>query len=274
MKRTLPTRKIVLWTSACFFCVAPGHASDDAQTVKGLVDQILKGQSTSGQYAAATSKPGPPQSTAPTPERCPEPTAVDLFEHQIAFERTEEGGTLNGLSVIHANVWERGTTAAFDVREPLPEYATKVRMVYLFDKDGLGDGGGCPAEQDWVECVEKFAGGGAAESVVRTCTTTIDIRAIPAWAPSPDDLVKRRLTDQLRSEIESKWRGVQEIVIRDFNLSDPQITMYLKMPDGESFHGCALHALREPHCDGWHLFGQTPLSSLRKWVFDRPYRLK
>jgi hypothetical protein len=86
--------------------------------------------------------------------------------------------------------------------------------------------------------------------------------------------MKRRLADELRAEIETKWQGVQEIVIRDFNLKDNQITMYLKMPDGDYFQGCGFRAMREPHCEGWHLFGQVPVSSLRKWVFEKPYRLK
>jgi hypothetical protein len=50
--------------------------------------------------------------------------------------------------------------------------------------------------------------------------------------------------------------------------------MYLKKPDGAEYHGCGFHAMREPHCAGWHLFGMSPLSAIRKWVFDRPYRLK
>jgi len=48
----------------------------------------------------------------------------------------------------------------------------------------------------------------------------------------------------------------------------------LKMPDGDYFQGCGFHAMREPHCEGWHLFGQVPVSSIRKWIFEKPYRLK
>jgi hypothetical protein len=122
--------------------------------------------------------------------------------------------------------------------------------------------------------VEKFTYGKAAGSTVRTCVATIDIRAIPAWKPSPDSPEKQRVAGELRTEIEARWTGVQQIVIRDFDLRDPQITMYLKMPDGDYFQGCGFYARRKPHCEGWHLFGQAPLSSIRRWIFDKPYRLK
>ena len=65
-----------------------------------------------------------------------------------------------------------------------------------------------------------------------------------------------------------------EIVVRNFNLKDNQITMYLKMPDGDYYQGCDFDAIRKPHCDGWHLFGNAPNSGIRKWIFERPYRLK
>lgn len=205
-------------------------------------------------------------------ENCPAPAALDLFKYQIAFEATEEAPTLKGLRVIHTDVWERGAVTAFYIREPLPEFSTPVRMSYLFAEDSMIGGGGCPADQAWTECVEQFTYGKDAGSRVQTCTSTIDIRAIPAWKPSPDSPEKRQVAAELRSEIESKWWGVEQIVIRDFNLRDPEVTMYLKMPDGVYFRGCALQS--HPHCDTEHGFGQASLSGLRKWVFDKSYRLK
>lgn len=276
MKRIF--HKIVLCASAFALGAGAAYGLDGDQAVKEMVDK-LKNQSSSPQPEGVDVKsvPGPPQPTASTPESCPEPTALDLFKYQIVFEKTGGTGTLNGLEVIHADVWERGVSTAFYVRERLPEFTTNVRMAYLFDKDGMEGGGTCPAQQNWMECAEKadrLAGMESVGSTIRTCTATIDLRALPAWEPTPDSLVKRRLADHLRSEIEAKWAGVQEIVIKDFNLNDPQISIYLKMPDGEYFQGCALHALREPHCDGWHLFGQAPVESIRKSIFEKPYRLK
>ena len=113
-----------------------------------------------------------------------------------------------------------------------------------------------------------------ANDVVGTCTMTIDMSTIPAWKPSPNDQGKRRIAEELRKEIEAKWLGVQEIVLRDFNLNDNLIVMYLKMPDGDYYESCGFHAMSDPHCEGWALFGSSPVSSVRKRIFDRPYRLK
>lgn len=266
-------REIVFLTAACCVGAATTYAFDEAQTIREIVEKLRGQSATQPGEDASKSK----QLTAPTPEKCPDPAALDLFKYQIVFEGTEEAGTLKGLGVIHTDVWERGNSTAFYVREPLPEFSTDVRMAYLFDKDGMDGGGTCPAEQAWIECVEKadkVAEAEAPGSVVRTCKTTIDIRALPLWKPSPDSPEKRRVADELRNEIGAKWKGVQEIVVRDFNLRDPQITMYLKMPDGVYYLGCGFYSGRQTVCEGWHLFGQSPLSSIRKWIFDKPYRLK
>lgn len=107
----------------------------------------------------------------------------------------------------------------------------------------------------------------------RICTTTIDLRDIPAWSPSPDSLEKRKVSAELLEEIKAKWPGVRQVVVRDFNVKDPQITMYLKMPDAEYFQGCAFHATDQQHCTGWHLFGMVPNSTIKQWVFEKPLRL-
>jgi len=211
---------------------------------------------------------------APVPVSCPDTVAVDLFERYIVYQRTEDLDPLKGLAVIHSDVWMRGPLSGFYIQEELNGFAPGIRMAYLFAGDGLRSGGTCPIEKNWRECVEDFAGMEYANNVVRSCTTTIDMRAIPAWQPSPNGAQKRKVADALRREIEAQWPGAQEIVIRDFNLQDPQITLYVKMPDGDHFQGCSFHAAREPSCEGWHLFGQAPISSIRKRIFDRPYRLK
>ena len=109
-----------------------------------------------------------------------------------------------------------------------------------------------------------------------TCSITLDLSTIPAWKPSPNDATKRRIVGELRSEIEAEWPRVQEIVLRDFNLNDNLIVMYLKMPGGDSYKSCGFHAMSEPHCGSWASFGASPISTDndRKWIFDLPYRLK
>jgi len=180
---------------------------------------------------------------------------------------------LNGLALIHADVWMRGTVTTFYVREKARGGVMNFRMAYVFGEGGFEVGTSCPGDLDWAVCAERLAEDEGLGNIAQTCSATIDVRAIPVWKPSPDGEQKRRLADELRHEIEAQWKGAREIVIRDFNLKDPEITIYVRTPDGEYFQGGSFHVLREPHC-GWHLFGQAPYSSLRKWVFKRPYRLK
>ena len=147
-------------------------------------------------------------------------------------------------------------------------------MTYLYEGGDIVGGGTCPVERSWGECIEGFAGLRFANDVVTTCETAIDVRTIPAWRPSPDDQRKRQVAAELRQEVEAHWKGVQEIVIRDFNMEDSQITMFLKLPDGNYYQGCGFHAEVRPHCESWHLFRQAPLSKIRQWIFARPYPLK
>ena len=134
---------------------------------------------------------------------------------------------------IHLDVWERGVFTAFYVREKLYDAIPTIRMVYTLANHEIEGAYTFPVEENWKECIERNAGTEALSYASRTCSTTVDLRTIPAWAPSPNDQTKRRIEAHLRDEIQAKWPGVQEIVIRNFNLKDNQITMYLKMPDGD-----------------------------------------
>ena len=206
---------------------------------------------------------------------CPDATALQFFTHQIAYERTLESFDLMGLPLIHTDVWVRGPSTGFYVREEIKEFNNpSIRITYLFGRDGLQGGGSCAVGKSWRQCIEDFAPAENKSDAIATCATTIDLRAIPAWRPSPNDQKKKQIANELRREIEARFQSPEEIVIRDFNLMDNQITMYVKMPDGDYFQGCGFYANKEPHCEGWHLFGQAPLSRIRKWIFARPYRLK
>ena len=273
MVRTLSANCIVfrLWV-LCFAAMA-GISADDFKTLDQLRKEAVKNAAEQPQSERGNSELKLTVA-APSAVSCPNPVALDLFRHQIAYQRTEGSDPLRGLAQVHADVWMCGPLTGFYVRESLNGFVPGVRMTYLFAEDGLRGGGTCPVERNWRECVEGFAGVEYAINLVKTCTATIDMHAIPSWEPSPNDERKRQVANELRREIEAKWQGAQEIVIRDFNLQDPQITIYVKMPDGDYFQGCSFHGTREPHCEGWHLFGQAPLSSIRKGIFDRPYRLK
>jgi hypothetical protein len=270
MTRIMPSaRAIALCLCAGCLGLAVAQAPGGFQTLNQLrKDPQAQADGSEGLPLASV------QGVDSTPTKCPNPAALDLFKHQIAYQRTEELNPFKGLQELHADVWQRGPLTGFYVRDKLAEFVPTIRMTYLFGKGGLQGGGSCAADKNWRECVEKSAGSEYATDVVGTCAVTIDINAMPAWKPSPNDSTKKRIVDELRSEIEAKWPGVQEIVIRDFNLKDNQIMMYLKMPDGDYYQGCGFNAMTEPHCEGWHLFGQAPVSSLRKRIFDLPYRLK
>jgi len=205
---------------------------------------------------------------------CANPAVLDLFRHEVAYQRTEELNPLKDLRIANANVWQRGPDTAFYIRDPLSGFSPTIRLVYSFSEEGFQGYFGCPIAQDWKACVQasfQFAG---PHNQPQTCTKTIDLSGIPAWEPSPDSPEKRKVAAELLAEIEAQWSGAQEIVVRDFNLKDPQITIYLKLPDGDYVQGCSFHAATQPQCTGWHLFGMVPNSKIKQWVFEKPYRLK
>jgi len=205
---------------------------------------------------------------------CPDATALQFFKHQIAYQRTLESTPFMGLPLIHTDVWVRGPIAGFCVHEQLKFNNPSLRTTYLFGEYGLQGGGSCNVQKNWRQCIGDFAPLENRSDPVTTCKTTIDLSAIPAWRPSPNDQKKQKIADELGREIEARYQDADQIVIRDFNLLDNQITMYVKTPEGDYFQGCGFYANKQPHCEGWHLFGQAPLSRIRKWIFARPYKLK
>lgn len=211
----------------------------------------------------------------PTPTKCPDPVALRFLQNQIAYERTGGADLLRGLPEIDAYVWQRGSLTAFYVRNKLPQAIPGIRTAYVFGDSGLVGGGTCAAKRNWKDCIESIAPRESAKSVVETCAVTLDLRKIPRWRPSPNNATKRRIARQLRHQIEAKWPGAQEIVLRDFNLEDPVIFMFLKMPDGDYYQSCGFHLQDEQHCDeNWATFGSSPISDVKKWIFAEPYRLK
>ncbi|MBZ5496409.1 MAG: hypothetical protein LAP85_08400 [Acidobacteriia bacterium] len=214
------------------------------------------------------------QKPASTPT-CPDPVALERFKYFIAYERMGQEDPWRGLQQIHLNVWQQGRLTGFYMLEEVPGAVSTMRISYLFSEDGPIGGGSCPAELDWQKCVVKYTYDNYRRGLpIRRCTTTIDLRTIPLWEPSPDNEEKRRVAAGLRKEIETKWHGVQEIVVRDFNLKDNGITIYMKTRDGDFFQGCEFHVTDKVHCDSWHSFGMISLPDLKKWIFERPYRLK
>ena len=264
----MSTRALVFWLSFTFIGLVLCQTSDRMNTL-GQIRKNAEIRSDGSDQLI-----GPILGADSTPTICPNPRAIGLLKQQIAYVATEELNPFKGLSALHIDVWQRGPLTAFYIHDKLAEFDPSVRMAYIFGKTGLESGGTCSSGDDWRKCVDGFVNGGYINYVTGTCNITLDANSIPAWKPSPNNEIKRRVAQELRSEIEVQWEGVQEIVVRDFNLNDNQIIMYLKMPDREYYQGCSFHAMNQPHCDGWHLFGQAPISSIRKRVFEKPYRLK
>ncbi len=150
---------------------------------------------------------------------CPDETALDALKHEIAYQRTNGLYPLSGSHLIPTNVWVRGPFTGFYVREQLP-YIRGLRARYIVDEYGSDSGSSCPVEKNWQQCIADSAGAEHGTDPIRTSTTTINLRAIPAWRPSPNDQAKKKTANELRREIEVNWQGASEIVIRDFNLKD------------------------------------------------------
>ena len=96
---------------------------------------------------------------------------------------------------------------------------------------------------------------------------------VPRWEPSSDGPEKRRVAAELLEEFQSFGYGdARRIIIRDFNLDDPDITAYIVSRRGEEVSGLHVHPQQKTHC-AWHMFGQSPRSGLKQTVMSRPYQL-
>ena len=208
-----------------------------------------------------------------TTHECPDAYALDLFKHQIAYENTGQLHPFRDPPSIHVDEWTRGSVTVFYIRDYVKgAVPPNQRLLYMFDSKGRNEPGVCLPDEAEDVCVDEVINLGNADKAP-TCTVTIDLRSIPPWKPSANDAAKRQIARELRAEIETLYPISKEILIRDFNVKDPQITFLIRA-ESDYFQGCSFQAKVKPHCDGWHLFGQVSRSSLRKWVLERPYRLK
>lgn len=177
------------------------------------------------------------------------------------------------------------------LQSTVPEnYDPSVRPVWVFDDNVSSVAGpetSCPPDQSWPECAVHWRGhqglsapalrsGGASShpstaADSRVCGFTLKV---PRWDPSPDSPEKRRIAAELVVEFqEFGYTNAERIVVRDFNLEDPDITAWITSPRGEErLQGCTFVRGRSPHC-AWHLFGQSPLESLRGQIMSKPYQI-
>jgi hypothetical protein len=209
--------------------------------------------------------------------RCPEQTTLDLLKHEIAFDR-RDGGPFAMVKQVRVHVWEQGRATAFYIAEQLPRDAPGVRLVYYYLDEALVNAKSCQTEGTWQLCVQQ----GLAQSEInfagsrpQTCSITVDVAAIPPWAPSPDTEQKRRIAADLKREVAHYWGETTELVIRDFNLLDHEILFWGRYPaGGDGCTRCWFNWKSTPHCKGWLGFGQTPEEEIKSLIFAQPYRLK
>jgi hypothetical protein len=206
-----------------------------------------------------------------------------------AYLTYENGLGANKPKSESFSVLKIGDRVFFRLTRRPPEFARGDRPVYVYDPPERMRGSlTCPADATWVNCVGDWVRNPQGSSAVVTGDQkrhysgeapkepTCEFRLeIPEWKPSPDDAEKKKLAADILQELRNfGYTDLKAVYIRDFNVADPDIWAYVISWSGESyFQGCSFDAKQSPHCYGWHLFGQTPLDSLKKQIMARPYRL-
>lgn len=197
--------------------------------------------------------------------------AVTKLKAYLSYQNPRGGMLRFSFAQIGGDVLFRryGVPKYFDPAQPL---------VYSY-REGAGVRvDSCPADS-WMQCAENRleerarAQGLSSHTDGRTgrnCHLSI---TFPAWRPSPDTPLKRKLAAELLNEIMPPDSDFKAVYVRDFNLNDPDLLFYYIDSEGrDSFQGCYFNASRQPHC-GWHMFGQAPVESLKRSVIERPYEL-
>jgi hypothetical protein len=182
-----------------------------------------------------------------------------------------------------------GDSGLFLQREAEPYAAPGDRVVYSMQDGSPVITMGCQADSTWTQCGLKalreslkalgplamttetpsVVSGGPA---VPTCDLLI---TVPKWHPSPDSALKRKLASEVLQEVLTSFFVVQpkSVYAGNFNVDDPDLTFYIVDAEGhDDFQGCLFEASRHPHCS-WHLFGQSPVESIKRGVMANPYQL-
>src|SRR5437016_13969819 len=92
------------------------------------------------------------------------------------------------------------------------------------------DTNNCPTRPTWVNCVAGMAQG-LGQVRGPACEFTLDV---PVWHPSPDDAAKKGVAGEIFQEVQGfGGPDAKAIYIRDFNLNDPEIEIYVIHTNGE-----------------------------------------
>ena len=171
---------------------------------------------------------------------------------------------------------------------PTSNYAVRQRPVYIFEGSQSLAQINCPADGAWTACLvdwerSRLDNNPASQgehrqlkdhrilSTSQVCNFTLDVQP---WQPSPDNQLKRKTAAEVAAEVrEFLVEGVRSIIVRDFNLDDPDINIYIVDLRGkDQVLGCYFDGRRSPHCS-WHMFGQSPVESIIADILKMPYRL-
>jgi len=217
----------------------------------------------------------------------PPEAAVRRLKSTVAYEN---GFGLNRAVRQPFSVLKIGDRVYFRHNNPPPHYDPRSRPVYVYGPGRGFDALNCPAGPTWVNCVAEWAQNPGKDAGIvvygnepaptytrgvpkeRPCEFTLDV---PVWLPSPDSELKKKVAGEILHEILAYRRvsGTKAVYVRDFNVEDPEVEVYVIDTTGESeVLGCSFEAAKSPHC-AWHLFGQAPVASLRRQIMSRPYRL-
>jgi hypothetical protein len=211
---------------------------------------------------------------------CPNPSAIDNFKYDLAYEKKDSRHPDWGLQKLDIEVWQRGLLTGFYVRNKVivANPNLDIRNARIYDtQNNQRSGGYCPAEKNWIECIEGLVFDKDKHSAgpVQTCTAKIDLRTLLHWKPSPNDSVKQRLARELRKEIEAEWPVVVGgIVVHDFNMRDHEIIVCLETSEGDEFEKYTFSAERKPHLKPLGGFGTISRKVIKSEIFSMPYRLK
>lgn len=211
-------------------------------------------------------------------EFCWPTQTMDQLKLQLAYERSTNDFPLLGIPKARLKVWTNQNQTLFYIVNHLQGFREDLRLVYAFDNGKMRGRATCPSSKDWRACVAELAGSTAGANPrheqVQTCETTLDVSSIPQWQPSAMSSKKMVILQALRRQAESKYADLKRVVIRDFNLNDNQILMYIQTSGAEYYQACSLDSNQAPFCDHWHLFGQAPVKAIRRLIFSNPLDLK
>ena len=202
----------------------------------------------------------------------------DALAKLKAYLSYETRGRLWGPGTKRFSLAEADGTALF-LQYEVPKYYDETQgFVYAFRKGSRLLVAGCPNNPQWTKCAENDfrefihqPPRTPERPIGPTCDLSI---TVPEWRPSPDSPLKRRLASEVLQELmEYGYTNPREVYVRDFNVGDPELDVYIVDQDGKgNLQGCTFDADFHPHC-AWHFYGQSPVEELKWEIMARPYRL-